>query len=122
MQIDLGLLVTVTLFVLSFIGALLMLIYRTHAVGVQRLQDKLDALGELLTAETAARVAKHDESFARVYARVEIVERDMHRVEVSTKKQISDLEVTTAGFGSSYVTRRELEQVREEAGPRRRST
>jgi hypothetical protein len=120
-QIDVGVLVTIALALLGFIGALLTLIYRAHTGSVQRLQDKLDALEKSLAEEKDARIRKHDESMSRAYLRVETVERELHRVEVSAQKQISDLEVTTVGFGSTYATRRELEQLREDLSGRRRT-
>lgn len=121
MQIDISVLVTIVLAVSGLIGALLALIYRSHMSSIERLQLIADQLGAKLDAETGARIQKHDESVSRVYNRIETLERELHRVEVETKEQINDLNITVAGFGSTYATRRELEQLREEMAGRRRS-
>ena len=121
MQIDISVLVTIVLAVLGLIGTLLALVYRSHTSGIERLQLVVDQLGAKLDAETGCRIQKHDDSLSRVYLRIEAVEKELHRVEVETKEQINDLNVTVAGFGSTYATRRELEQLREDLGSRRRT-
>ena len=120
MQIDLSVLVTIVLAVFGLIGALIALIYRAQVDSVARLQLGIDQTGARLDAETGARISNHDNSMVRLYGRMEALEHEVHRAEVETRAQVSDLNVTVAGFGSTYATRRELEQLREDSGSRRR--
>jgi Sec-independent protein translocase protein TatA len=109
-----GDLILVISIVLGLIGALLGIIYRLHTSAVKELKDEIADVNKRLADEVKERTRKHDETYTRVFERLEVVEREAHRIEVATQKQVSDLEVTTAGFGSIYATRRELESLREE--------
>lgn len=129
-QIELGVLVAIVVFTLGIIGALLSIIYKLHTGTIRDLMTRLakvegdveikaENLQKKLDDETAARHKKHEESFIRVYGRIETLEKETHQTALATQKQISDLEITTAGFGATYVTRRDLEQLRDESTKRR---
>jgi hypothetical protein len=106
--------ITIVIFALTCLGGLMGLIYRLHTSTVKVLEDKIAAADKKIDDEKAERIRKHDETYARVFTRLETVEKDAHRIEISTQQQVSDLEITTAGFGSIYATRRELENLRDE--------
>jgi hypothetical protein len=109
-----GDLIAIVSIVLGLIGTLLGIIYRLHTTTVRELKDEIAGVNKKIDDEVKERTRRHDETYIRVFTRLEVVEKDAHRIEVATQKQVSDLEVTTAGFGSIYATRRELENMREE--------
>ncbi len=126
-QIDTGVLVTICIFVLGVIGTLLTIIYKMNTGALKSLGDRIDKVEEKvdtrasevkmseldkkLDGEIAARNKKHDDAFTRVYGRIETLEKDQHKIELSSQKQISDLEVTVASFGSVYATKRDVENI-----------
>jgi hypothetical protein len=114
MTFSTGDLIIIVLAVLGFIGALLGIIYRLHSSTVDKLEAEIAAANKKIDDEVKERIRKHDDTYARVFTRLETVEKDAHRIEVATQKQVSDLEVTTAGFGAIYATRREFESLRDE--------
>ena len=113
-MIDIGILVTIAIFVLTLIGTLLTMIYRSHQEQIKQIQIKLDIYETKLAAEAVARVNQYDGSFARVYTRIEDVEQELHKLAISTQQQIGDLNTTVAGFGGTYVPRSEINQLRDE--------
>ena len=120
MQIDISVLVTIIIFVLSLIGALIMMLYRVQQDHLKQLQLSIDACEAKLAAESAARVAQYDGSLSKVYSRIEDVEMEAHRTAISTQQQLGDLNTTVAGFGGTYVPRSELNQLRDEIHSRGR--
>jgi len=127
-QIEMGVLVTIVLAVLGLIGALIGLLYKMHTGTIRDISRRVEKLEttelvgvqKKLDDEIAARNKKHDEAFTRVYGRIETLEKDVHRVEINAQKQLSDLEITTASFGGTYATRRDVEQLRDDLHGKRR--
>ena len=120
MSLDTGTIVTVVLFVLAFIGALLGLIYRAQQDTIRQMQVKLTEFDIKLDAETATRITQHDEAAIRLYERVERIETEQHRLEMATQQQLGDLNTTVASFSGTYAPRNELNQLREEIHARGR--
>lgn len=120
MQIDIGTLVTITLAVLALIGTLLGMLYKAQQDNLKHTQARLDTCEAKIDNETAVRVEQHNEATVRLYARIEDVERELHRSEVSVQQQLGDLNTTVAAFSGAYAPRSELNQLRDEVHARRK--
>lgn len=67
-----------------------------------------------IAAQDVRVTQRHDATTARVFERIENVEKLAIANDKEVRRDISDVSVTVAGFGAAYVPRREFEEYKKE--------